>query len=115
MAAIAAKVASRIVFLGPQAIRNLLGRGDVKALLAAVSVGELVDFFQGEQDKTLSAKIPNFGIVDLHRDKIIMPLSKKWTFRLLTRPRMHRHRTKTILIQPGARQDIDVQNARIVR
>jgi len=95
-------VASRIAFLGPQAIRNLLASNQVRALIGAVSVGELVDFFQGEEDKSLSSKIPQFAIVDLHRDMIVMPLSKKKVFRLLTRPPMHRHgtRTKVVVVDP---------------
>jgi len=104
-------VASRIAFLGPQAIRNLLGRGDVRALLSAVSVGELVDFFQGEEDKSLSTKIPQFAIVDLHRDQIVMPLSKRKVFRLLTRPPQHRHPAKRVVIvreKSGIHPVIDV-------
>lgn len=108
-------VAARVAFLGPAAIRTLLQRGDVRALLAAVSLGELVDFIQGEPDRALSAKIPQFAIVDLRRNMVVAPLSKKRVFRLLTRPPTHRHRTKTVIIGPGARQDIDVTNARIVR
>jgi len=99
-------LATRIAFLGPQAIRNLLARNDIRALLTAVSVGELVDFFQGEEDKSLSSKIPQFAIVDLHRDMIVMPLSKKKVFRLLTRPPMHRHgtRTKVVVVDPSHHQ-----------
>jgi len=107
----AVAVASRIAFLGPQAIRNLLSRGDVRALLSAVSVGELVDFFQGEEDKTLSSKIPEFAIVDLHRDQIIMPLSKRRVFRLLTRPPTRRSATKRIVVvreKGGVHPVIDV-------
>lgn len=87
----------------------------MKALLAAVSVGEIVDFFQGEEDKTLSAKIPQFAIVDLHRDQIVMPLSRKRVFRLLTRPPSRRGRTKTIIIGPNARKDISSGNVEVVR
>jgi len=104
-------VASRIAFLGPQAIRNLLGRGDIKALLTAVSVGEIVDFFQGEEDKALSSKIPQFAIVDLHRDQIVMPLSKRKVFRLLTRPPTHRHASKKVVVireRGGVHPTIDV-------
>ena len=98
----ALQVASRIAFLGPQAIRNLLARNDLKALIGAVSVGEIVDFFQGEEDKMLSSKIPQFAIVDLHRDQIVMPLSRKRVFRLLTRPPTRRGRTKTVVVQAGS-------------
>jgi len=108
-------VASRIAFLGPQAIRNLLARGDIKALLAAVSVGEIVDFVQGEEDKLLSSKVPQFAIVDLHRDQIVMALSRKRVFRLLTRPPSRRTRTKTVVITAGARKDIVAGNTEIVR
>jgi len=111
----AAAVLSRIAFLGPEAIKGFLRRGDVKALIGAVSVGEIVDFFQGEQDKTLSAKIPQFAIVDLHRDQIVMPLSRKRVFRLLTRPPTRHGHTKTVVITAGARRDIVAGNTEIVR
>lgn len=111
----AAQVISKIIFLGPAAIRTLLSRGDVKALLAAVSVGELVDFFQGEENKSLSAKIPQFAIVDLHRDQIVMPLSRKRVFRLLTRPPTHRHHTKTVIVTPGGHQDIATPHTQVIR
>jgi len=85
-------------FIGPEAIRGFLRRGDVRALIAASGLAELIDFIQGEQDASLVAKLPTYAICDLRTQTIIMPLSRRKVYSLLTRPPSHRHRTKTVEI-----------------
>ena len=84
-------------FIGPEAIRGFLRRGDVRGVLAIIGISELVDFIQGEEDKSLSARLPRYAIIDLHTQTIVKTLSTRKVYSLLTRPSRHRHPAKTII------------------
>lgn len=83
-------MALRVAFIGAEAIKVFLRRGDVRALFAAVSLSELVDFIQGEEDKSLVALIPQFALVDMKTQTIIKTLSKRKVYAMLTRPSRRR-------------------------
>ncbi len=101
--------------IGVPAILGFLRRNQTKALLSAVGLGELVDFLQGAGNDTEKARLPQFAIVDLKRDEVIMPLSKRRVFRLLTRPSTRRTRTKTIVVTARGRQDINAPGVEVIR
>jgi len=110
-----AAVVTTVGRIGVPAILGFLRRNQTKALLSAVGLGELVDFLQSSGNDAEKARLPQFAIVDLKRDEVIMPLSKKRVFRLLTRPSRPRTRTKTIVIGPNARKDITGTNVEVIR
>jgi len=91
-----AKIAGRR-FIGPEAVRGFLRRGDVQGLLAIAGISELIDFIQGEQDRSLTARLPRFALVDLQTQTIIKTMSTKRVYAILTRPRTRRRASKTII------------------
>jgi len=100
MAAVVGAVVARATvrkFIGPQAIRAFLARGDVRGVLAIVGLSELIDFIQGEQDQSLVSRLPRYAIVDLRTQDIIKTLSARRVYIMLTRPRTRRSGSKTVI------------------
>ncbi len=93
-----AVVVASVARIGVPAVLGFIRRNQVRALFAAVGLGELVDFLQQPGNDTEKARVPQFAVVDLKRNEVIMPLSKKKVFRLLTRPSMHRHTTRKVIV-----------------
>jgi len=110
-----AVVVANVARIGVPAILGFLRRNQTKALLSAVGLGELIDFLQQPGNDTEKARIGQFAIVDLKRNQVVMFLSKKRVFSLLTRPTFRRTRTKTIVVTAGARKDISAGNVEVVR
>lgn len=106
--------------LGPLAtvagrtLLELLKNRQFQAIVAGFGVSQIIGAILGGDDET-KAMAPRFAIVDLKQDRIVMLLSAKRVYRLLTAPRRRPPTRKVVHVIQDGRADIVAPGVRVVR
>lgn len=100
---------------GVAAVLAALKSPNARALLAAIGLSALVEFFDStdvfQEDK---AKVPRYALVDLKRDQVLVFMSARRAYRILLRPR-GKSRSQKVVVVANGQSDINTRNVKVIR